>query len=64
LVTLTDRGRTVMTEMEEQRSQIAAELVADLDPAELETFRQGLDRVAGRLQALIQAGTEQRKQSA
>ena len=64
LVTLTDRGRTVMTEMEQQRSQIAAELVADLDPAELETFRQGLDKVAGRLQALTQAATEQRKQSA
>ena len=64
LVTLTDRGRTVMTEMEQQRSQIAAELVADLDPAELKTFRQGLDKVAGRLQALTQAATEQRKQSA
>jgi DNA-binding MarR family transcriptional regulator len=64
LVTLTDRGRKVMTEMEQQRSQIAAELVADLDPAELETFQQGLDRVAERLQELTQAATEQRKQSA
>jgi hypothetical protein len=53
-----------MTEMEQQRSQIAAELVADLDAAELKTFRQGLDKVAGRLQALTQAATEQRKQSA
>jgi DNA-binding MarR family transcriptional regulator len=65
LVSLTDRGRKVMTEMEQQRRQIAAELVADLDPAELETFRQGLDRVAERLQALTQAATAgQREQSA
>ena len=55
LVTLTDRGRQVMTEMEQQRSQIAAELVADLDPVQLEMFRQGLDSVATRLQALTQA---------
>ena len=55
LVTLTDRGRQVMTEMEQQRSQIAAELVADLDPVQLEIFRQGLDSVATRLQALTQA---------
>ena len=29
LVILTDHGRTVMTEMEQQRSQFAAELAAD-----------------------------------
>ena len=55
LVTLTDRGRQAMTEMEQQRSQISAELVADLDLSQLETFRQGLDSVATRLQALTQA---------
>ena len=57
LVTLTDAGRQVMTEMEQQRSQIAAELVADLDPVQLEMFRQGLDSVATRLQALTEAAT-------
>ncbi|HEV2927663.1 MAG TPA: MarR family transcriptional regulator [Propionibacteriaceae bacterium] len=55
LVTLTDRGRQTMTEMEQQRSQIATELVADLDPTGLEAFAQGLDSVAARLQALTQA---------
>jgi DNA-binding MarR family transcriptional regulator len=55
LVTLTDRGRQTMTEMEQQRSQIAAELVADLDPTRLEAFAQGLDSIAARLQALTQA---------
>jgi DNA-binding MarR family transcriptional regulator len=55
LVTLTDRGLRTMTEMEQQRRQIAAELVADLDPGQVETLRQGLDSVAARLQALNDA---------
>jgi DNA-binding MarR family transcriptional regulator len=55
LVTLTDRGLRTMTEMEQQRRQIAAELVADLDPVQVETLRQGLDSVADRLQTLTQA---------
>jgi DNA-binding MarR family transcriptional regulator len=53
LVTLTDRGLKTMTEMEQQRRQIAAELVADLDPTQLEALRQGLDSVAARLQAAL-----------
>ena len=36
--------------MEQQRRQTAAELVADLDPAEVETLRHGLDSVAARLE--------------
>ena len=62
LVTLTDRGRRTMTEMEQQRRQTAAELVADLDPARLETFAQGLDSVAARLQALSQAAIQDERQ--
>ena len=62
LVTLTDRGRQAMTEMEQQRSQIAAELVADLDPARLEAFAHGLDSVAARLQALTQAAIQDERQ--
>ena len=54
LVSLTDRGHQTMSQMEQQRGQIAAELVADLDPVRLEIFRQGLDSVAERLQALTQ----------
>jgi DNA-binding MarR family transcriptional regulator len=57
LVTLTDRGRRTMSEMEQQRRQIAAELVADLDPAQLQSLCRGLDSVAARLQALTQAAT-------
>jgi DNA-binding MarR family transcriptional regulator len=65
LVTLTDRGHQTMTEMEQQRRQIATELVADLDPAQLETLRQGLDSVAARLEALTQAAMDdQRERSA
>ena len=65
LVTLTDRGRQTMTEMEQQRRQIAAELVADLNPTQLEALRQGLDSVAARLQALTQAAlADQRERSA
>src|SRR5919106_2673364 len=61
LVTLTDRGRRTMTEMEQQRRQIAAELAADLDPAQLEALRQGLDSVAARLQVLTQAPTKNQR---
>ena len=65
LVTPTDRGRRAMIEMEQQRRQTAAELVADLDPGEVETLRQGLDSVAARLEALTQAAAEHhRKRSA
>ena len=62
LVTLTDRGRRTMTEMEQQRAQIATELVADLDPAQLEALRQGLDSVAARLEALTSAAAGGRKE--
>lgn len=62
LVTLTDRGLRTMTEMEQQRRQIATELVADLDPEQLETLRRGLDSVAARLEALTSAATREHKE--
>jgi DNA-binding MarR family transcriptional regulator len=62
LVTLTDRGRRTMTEMERQHRQIAAELVADLNPAQVETLRRGLDSVAARLQALTEADLADRRE--
>ena len=53
VVTLTDRGSQTMARMEHERSQIAAELVADLDADQQGQLRQGLDSIVARLQALV-----------
>ena len=53
LVTLTSEGTTAMAAMTAEREQLAAELVAGFDDAELASLRAGLDRVAGRLRELI-----------
>jgi DNA-binding MarR family transcriptional regulator len=57
LVTLTDRGSQTMALMEHERSQIAAELVADLDPDQQERLRKGLDAIAARMQGLMRSAT-------
>lgn len=53
VVALTDRGTQTMARMEHERSQIAAELVADLDADQQERLRQGLDAIVARLQGLL-----------
>lgn len=57
IVTLTDRGSQTMARMEHERSQIAAELVADLDADQQGQLRQGLDSIVARLQALVRPAT-------
>lgn len=57
LVTLTDQGSQTMAQMEHERSQIAAELVADLDADQQERLSQGLDTIVARLQGLMGAAT-------
>ena len=57
LVTLTDRGSQTMAQMEHERSQIAAALVADLDPDQQERLRKGLDAIAARMQGLMGSAT-------
>lgn len=53
LVSLTEQGAQVMTEMEESRARMAAHLVADFDPDRLERFRSDLDAVTARLHELM-----------
>lgn len=55
LVTLTDLGSETMARMEQERAQIAAELVADLTITQREQLRTGLDSVARRLEAMVAA---------
>lgn len=55
LVTLTDRGVATIARMAREREQVAAELVADLDPDRLTALRESLDTVAGRLHAMVEA---------
>jgi DNA-binding MarR family transcriptional regulator len=57
VITLTDRGSHTMARMEHERSQIAAELVADLDADQQGQLRQGLDSIVARLQALVRPAT-------
>jgi DNA-binding MarR family transcriptional regulator len=54
LVTLTDQGRRTMAQMEQERAEIAAELVADLNADQLERLCQGLGSIAARLQGLME----------
>jgi DNA-binding MarR family transcriptional regulator len=57
VVTLTDRGSQTMARMEHERSQMAAELVADLDADQQGQLRQGLDSIVARLLALVRPAT-------
>jgi DNA-binding MarR family transcriptional regulator len=52
LVTLTEQGSQTIAEMAHERAQIASALIADLSSDQVEQFRQGLDTVAARLEAL------------
>jgi DNA-binding MarR family transcriptional regulator len=65
LVTLTDQGGQTMAQMEHERGQIAAELVADLDADQLEQLSQDLGAIVARLQGLLaRAGSSGRKRTA
>jgi DNA-binding MarR family transcriptional regulator len=65
LVTLTDQGSQTMAQMEHERSQIAAELLADLDADRQERLLEGLDSIVARLQGLMEtAAASGRKRSA
>jgi DNA-binding MarR family transcriptional regulator len=65
LVSLTDQGSQTMAQMEHERSQIAAELVADLDADRQERLLEGLDSIVARLQGLMEtAAASGRKRSA
>ena len=64
LVTLTDQGSHTMAQMEHERGQIAAELVADLDGDQLEQLTQDLGFIVARLQGLMEtAGSSGRKRT-
>jgi DNA-binding MarR family transcriptional regulator len=65
LVTLTEQGSSTMAQMEHERGQIAAELVADLDADQLERLSQDLGAIVARLQGLMErAGSSGRKRTA
>ena len=54
----TAHGDQVMTTMADERQRAAADLVADLSPAELEQFGRTLDTVTGRLRQLVEAAAD------
>jgi len=58
LVTLTSLGDRTMRKMSVQREQLAADLVAGLGEAEQRALASGLDRLAGRFEALMAAAAE------
>jgi DNA-binding MarR family transcriptional regulator len=65
LVTLTEQGSSTMAQMEHERGQIAAELVADLDADQLERLSQDLGAIVARLQGLMErAGSSGHKRTA
>lgn len=64
LVTLTATGTGAMADMTAEREQLATDLVAGFDDAELAALRDGLDRVAERLRELIEREAEQAAASA
>jgi DNA-binding MarR family transcriptional regulator len=53
LVTLTDHGTDVMTQMQKGQEHFARLLFADLSDPELEALRQGLTHVLDRLRELV-----------
>ena len=55
LVSLTELGETTMAHMEQGRRQLAADLVSDLDAAQVEDFARTLDTVTERLRRLVAA---------
>ncbi|HEY5981121.1 MAG TPA: MarR family transcriptional regulator [Microlunatus sp.] len=55
LVSLTEVGRTTMATMAREREQLAADLVGDLDPQQLESLAEDLSRIAERLEILMAA---------
>ena len=54
-VTLTELGTTTMTQMERDRSEVAAALLAGFSETRLEQFQDDLDTVSARLTELIQS---------
>jgi DNA-binding MarR family transcriptional regulator len=65
LLTLTDQGSQTMAQMEHERGQIAAELVADLDADQLQQLSHDLGTIVARLQGLMEtAGSSNRKRTA
>jgi len=60
LVTLTDLGTETMTGMAQDREQVAAELVSDLDPDRLAEFSRNLASITDRLQALVEGAQPRR----
>lgn len=63
LVTLTSLGDRTMREMSVQREQLAADLVAGLGEPEQRALASGLDRLAGRFEALMASAAAKRRQS-
>jgi len=55
LVTLTDLGTRTMTDMTQQREEVAAHLVTGFDTEELARLSRDLDTLAERLQRMAQA---------
>lgn len=53
LVELTEKGSSILGEMQRQRTRDAAELVADLDAASVEKLQQSLAAVLVRLRHLV-----------
>ena len=58
LVTLTPLGDDTMREMSVQREQLAADLVAGFGGDEQRALASGLDRLAGRFEALMRSDDE------
>ncbi|GAB3360944.1 MarR family winged helix-turn-helix transcriptional regulator [Modestobacter lapidis] len=58
LVTLTDQGLQTMADMDRDRRQIAARLVADLTEEQVRCFREALDVVTSRLHDLAAGATD------
>ncbi|ACQ78974.1 transcriptional regulator, MarR family [Beutenbergia cavernae DSM 12333] len=56
LVTLTDRGETVVAGMQRDRRILTDELVAGIDPGDLARLERDLAMVADRLRSLFDAG--------
>lgn len=61
LVTLTELGRDVVTQMASQREQMAADLVAELAPPERDALAAGLEKLADRYEAMLATAREGEK---
>ncbi len=58
LVSLTERGATVLAQMAGGHRELARQLFADLSPAQLAAFGEGLAHVTGRLREALRAQEE------